>query len=631
MAKYLSYSGLQKVWAKIKANFVSALGTNGNYLTWTKNGTTNNITVPFATTSSKIGSTTVGSSTRPVYISSGTPTAISYVGDNYLSWGDTAIAGNFTVGDCIFNEYISPNRLSGLKAAGITIEYSRDSGATWVDYGAADISKRRLFTTRTASFKVGGEYTAADKSGCQLRVTIDTSAGGIYTVLYKFHIYLSTNYSQNCKVTIKAALGSSETNFSKVICENQPISGWSGWNVIPIPGGLTTYGNTLSSQYKKIQFTFTQTGLSDTTKTTAGLNVISIFGFGGMGWSTPSNMAMNGHAYSYDGDMSVTFPANITATTTGYGVITALKFVKSGGTSSQFLKADGSVDSNTYAVASNYLALSGGTLTGTVTFNVGADGYADSYTSKGLNMGNSNITGLNSIYTADASDNASEGIHFYRDTTHVDTLWASGGELYFVPNRAIGTGTTAANSNKVIHSGNYTSYVNTTNFPGLNKTGTITKVGTVTSGGVAVSVTSGGATIGTSATTIATIGGVAVQAKIGSYAASGHTHTKILYVDSRSTAVTPTDAVAINGVQLDFKSASVGGLGSSGYNGVLTLDPYSDVSGGYPIQLGWNTSVDGNNTRDICIRTAKSATEWNSWRVIADRELTTSEIETICV
>jgi hypothetical protein len=84
MAKYLSYSGLQKVWAKIKANFVSALGTNGNYLTWTKNGTTNNITVPFATTSSKIGSTTVGSSTRPVYISSGTPTAISYVGDNYL-------------------------------------------------------------------------------------------------------------------------------------------------------------------------------------------------------------------------------------------------------------------------------------------------------------------------------------------------------------------------------------------------------------------------------------------------------------------------------------------------------------------------------------------------------------------
>lgn len=35
------------------ANFVTALGTSGNYLTWTKAGTTNNITVPYATNSSK--------------------------------------------------------------------------------------------------------------------------------------------------------------------------------------------------------------------------------------------------------------------------------------------------------------------------------------------------------------------------------------------------------------------------------------------------------------------------------------------------------------------------------------------------------------------------------------------------
>lgn len=33
------------------ANFVTSLGTNGNYVTWTKNGTTNNLIVPFATTS----------------------------------------------------------------------------------------------------------------------------------------------------------------------------------------------------------------------------------------------------------------------------------------------------------------------------------------------------------------------------------------------------------------------------------------------------------------------------------------------------------------------------------------------------------------------------------------------------
>lgn len=33
------------------ANFVTSLGTNGTYVTWVKNGTTNNLTVPFATTS----------------------------------------------------------------------------------------------------------------------------------------------------------------------------------------------------------------------------------------------------------------------------------------------------------------------------------------------------------------------------------------------------------------------------------------------------------------------------------------------------------------------------------------------------------------------------------------------------
>lgn len=38
------------------ANFVTSLGTNGNYVTWTKNGTTNNLTVHFATTSNVLNS-----------------------------------------------------------------------------------------------------------------------------------------------------------------------------------------------------------------------------------------------------------------------------------------------------------------------------------------------------------------------------------------------------------------------------------------------------------------------------------------------------------------------------------------------------------------------------------------------
>lgn len=52
------------------ANFVTSLGTNGNYVTWTKNGTTNNLTVPFATTSNvlnNLGSRTAISGTTVGY------------------------------------------------------------------------------------------------------------------------------------------------------------------------------------------------------------------------------------------------------------------------------------------------------------------------------------------------------------------------------------------------------------------------------------------------------------------------------------------------------------------------------------------------------------------------------------
>ena len=311
------------------------------------------------------------------------------------------------------------------------------------------------------------------------------------------------------------------------------------------------------------------------------------------------------------------FLNNVTGTN-----ITADIFVKSGGTSAQFLKADGSVDSNTYATSSSlgsYLPIAGGTLTGPL----GIPGTSTaSDTTKGINFTYSTSTGHIGMSTA-------LGIY-------------SSGSIIMRPN---GASSSATGSGSLTLSSSGITAEQTITAEGFKKSGGtsaqflkadgsvdsntyITQVGNTTSG--AVTVSSAGATIGTSDTTIATIGGVDIKAKIGSYAAASHSHTKIGYVDSRSTAVTPTDAVAINGVQLDFKTAANGGLGGT-YNGVLTLDMYSDASGGYPIQLGWDTALDANNTKNICVRTAKSATEWNTWRAIADTELTTNEINTICV
>jgi len=108
-------------------------------------------------------------------------------------------------------------------------------------------------------------------------------------------------------------------------------------------------------------------------------------------------------------------------------------------------KATSDSDGNT--INSTYLKLSGGTMTGKI--NAWASQYNDDGTTGAIDMKNSNIVGLNSIYTADASDGASEGIHFFRATGKYDTLWMNSGHIYFVPNRDVGTSTSAADSKKV--------------------------------------------------------------------------------------------------------------------------------------------------------------------------------------
>ncbi len=96
----------------------------------------------------------------------------------------------------------------------------------------------------------------------------------------------------------------------------------------------------------------------------------------------------------------------------------------------------------------SYLPLSGGTMTGVITAK--AYMYEDAYNGA-LNMANSDIYALNSIYTSDLSDSQAEGIHFYRTSTTVDTFRIANGVMYFAPNRALG-GT--ATEYTIIHTGN---------------------------------------------------------------------------------------------------------------------------------------------------------------------------------
>lgn len=89
-------------------------------------------------------------------------------------------------------------------------------------------------------------------------------------------------------------------------------------------------------------------------------------------------------------------------------------------------------------------------MTGTLTLK--GNVWTDAYTGA-LNCNNSNIYGVNSIYTADSSDDSKEGIHFYNTATTVDTIHAKSGVLYFTPNRTLDS---VGTSYKVYHSGNIT-------------------------------------------------------------------------------------------------------------------------------------------------------------------------------
>ena len=99
--------------------------------------------------------------------------------------------------------------------------------------------------------------------------------------------------------------------------------------------------------------------------------------------------------------------------------------------------------------STSYLPLNGGTMTGVL--HLKGSMYEDVANKGALDLANSDIYGVNSIKFADLSDGAPEGLQWYRDATHVDSLWVNNGVIYFTPNRTFGG---SATNHTVYHSGN---------------------------------------------------------------------------------------------------------------------------------------------------------------------------------
>ena len=229
-----------------------------------------------------------------------------------LQWGGQNYAGTSGPLDAALVPELGANRFAFAKAAGITVQYSRNGGSSWTDYGLTDAQKTALFSSGN-SVSIGKadstNKATANGTNYQLQVILSTSPAGIYTEIKKFAIYVSTNGSNSCTVTIQRALESTPTTFVNVATD-VPLSGWSGWNIINVTP-FTTYGNTTTTQNGRVKFIFKANGGSTNY---TGLQITKIQAYGGVGWTTPSNMALSGHLYAYDSSQNATFPAQITAT-----------------------------------------------------------------------------------------------------------------------------------------------------------------------------------------------------------------------------------------------------------------------------------------------------------------------------
>lgn len=483
----LAWNGTSVDWHKLPANaFINNVntGTSGKLAYYSGTDTISSYTA------------TKGAYNLPIYMNAGVPTAVSSIGEAYLSWGGKNFTASYSPIDAALVDSLGANRFDCLPADCISVQYSRDGGTTWLDYEASDNGKINLVsqTSTNASYVVGksNSTNGIPDVNSKLRIIINSMSNNvsrIYTSLNKFVIYCSTSGSQGCTCTIKYRTQQnyeSNTDTWTTVAENVSISGWSGYNVINT-SGFATYGNTPATHAREIIFEFGIT--SHTNSNYYGLSIQKIFAYGGVGWTTPSNMAARGHLYKYDAQQNATFPAAVTAT----------KFIKSGGTSAQFLKADGSVDSNSYVKTSDISGLfTDLSSTSNINLSMSIGGTTKSITdlwARRLALSPTTITSTTDdtvanwaalgtsvhayITTGQLTDQPSQYgllLNVTKGTDWSHQIWmtqATGSLCHRGGNASGWSGTWRT----ILDSSNYTNYINTTNFPGLNKTGTVTSVG----------------------------------------------------------------------------------------------------------------------------------------------------------
>lgn len=206
-----------------------------------------------------------------------------------LQWGGPNIFASASPLDAALSDELSANRFAEMPNANFVFERSDNAGTTWTTYTADGYELVTSSTNTVCNANVLGSQSSSNWH----RFTIDVrpgSSNNFYGEIRKFLFLISTNGATGCKVKIDGSTFANPDTFVKIV--EAPIGGWSGWNIINVS---ITAGLGVESFYKKLRFTFSQTGVDS--NCASCLYVYKMRVYCANCWGAPGNFALQNRTY----------------------------------------------------------------------------------------------------------------------------------------------------------------------------------------------------------------------------------------------------------------------------------------------------------------------------------------------
>lgn len=206
-----------------------------------------------------------------------------------LQWGGPNIVGSASPLDAALSDDLSANRFAEMPTANFVFEQSSNAGSSWTTYDADGYSLVTESTLTVRNTNIVGNQSASNWH----RFTIDVrpgSSNNFYGQIRKFLFSISTAGATGCRVKIEGSTFATPDTFVQIA--DAPIDGWSGWNVINVS---ITAGLGVESFYKKLRFTFSQTGVSSSHSSCLYVNRMRVYCANC--WGAPGNFALQNRTY----------------------------------------------------------------------------------------------------------------------------------------------------------------------------------------------------------------------------------------------------------------------------------------------------------------------------------------------